>query len=602
LASARPAPKVFCAARSLKARLIAAPLAVALAGCSTNNGGPPQSALTGAERTPVTAGQAEWFVDRAEAAGLDFVHVNGATGRFYQPEISGSGAALFDYDNDGDLDVWLVQGGSVEPGPPQHRTAGVGEGGRLFRNDLEVRPDGTRTLRFTDVTETSRLVTRGYGQGVAAGDIDNDGWIDLYLTGFRRNQMFRNNRDGTFSDVSKGSGTDSPGTWGVSAAFVDVDRDGWLDLFVGNYLTYSVETHVRCVMESGLEDYCAPGRYTPERDRFYRNRGDGTFADATAKAGMDRGFGPALGVSTSDFNGDGWTDIFVANDQRENQLWINRGNGTFENRALVSGVALDGAGVAKADMGVDAGDFDNDGDEDLITTVLTREGNTLYVNDGKGQFEDRSVASGIAVASRPYTGWGVAWMDFDNDGWLDLLAVNGLVKLDLNVLSAENPWPYQQRNQLLRNLGTGRFEDVTGRAGAALALKEVSRGAAFGDIDNDGDTDVLVANSGGSARLLINGIGSRNHWIGLRLVGANTTPRDMLGARVAIVRPDGPTLWRRARADGSYASANDPRVLVGLGASASAPRVRVIWPSGRTEEWNDVPVDRYTTLVEGGSR
>jgi hypothetical protein len=252
-------------------------------------------------------------------------------------------------------------------------------------------------------------------------------------------------------------------------------------------------------------------------------------------------------------------------------------------------------------MGVDAGDFDNDGDEDLITTVLTREGNTLYVNDGKGLFEDRSMASGIAVATRPYTGWGVAWMDFDNDGWLDLHTVNGLVKLDLDALSRENPYPYHQRNQLLRNSGNGRFEDVTERAGRVFELKEVSRGAAFGDIDNDGDVDVLVANSGGPARLLVNEIGARNHWLGLRLVGADGR-RDMVGARVAIVRTSGPTLWRRARADGSYASANDPRVLVGLGTSASTPRVRVTWPSGRTEEWTEVPIDRYTTLREGSGR
>jgi hypothetical protein len=470
----------------------------------------------------------------------------------------------------------------------------------LYRNDLEVRPDGTRTLRFTDVTKASGITARGYGQGVATGDIDNDGWVDLYLTGFGRNQMFRNNGDGTFTDVSHQSGTDSPDTWGVSAAFVDVDRDGWLDLFVGNYLTYTLETHLRCVMESGQEDYCAPGRYAPQRSRFYRNRAHGQFVDATAEAGMHRDFGPALGVSTADFNGDGWIDIFVANDQKENQLWINRGNGTFENRALASGVALDGAGLAKADMGVDAGDFDNDGDEDLITTVLTREGSTLWVNDGKGRFEDGSVASGIGIASRPYTGWGVAWMDFDNDGWLDLLSVNGLVKQDLEARSAQNPYPYQQRNQLLRNLGNGRFEDVTNRAGQVFTLKAVGRGAAFGDIDNDGDIDAVVVNSGGPARLLINGVGTRNHWLGLRLVGKDS-PRDMVGARVAVIRPEGPPLWRRARADGSYASANDPRVLVGLGTSAVAPRVRVTWPSGRTEEWTSVPVDRYTTLVEGQS-
>ena len=573
------------------ASLIVLPvLAATLVGCGGDHDRPREAA------PPLERHEPEWFVDRAAASGLDFVQGNGANGRFHQPEISGSGAALFDYDNDGDLDVWLVQAGSLD------RPEGDGAGGRLYRNDLVINPDGTRTLRFTDVTAASRIVTRGYGQGVAAGDIDNDGWIDLYLTGFRRNQMFRNNGDGTFSDVSRQSGTDSPTTWGVSAAFVDVDRDGWLDLFVGNYLTYSLDTHVRCLMESGQEDYCAPGRYTPQQARFYRNRGGGKFVDATAEAGMARDFGPALGVSTADFNGDGWIDIFVANDQKENQLWINRGNGTFENRALRSGVALDGAGVAKANMGVDAGDFDNDGDEDLITTVLTREGDSLYVNDGTGLFEDRSMDSGIGIASRPYTGWGVAWIDFDNDGWLDLLAVNGLVKQDLDALSAGNPFPYQQRNQLLRNLGNGRFEDVTDRAGRVFAVKAVGRGAAFGDIDNDGDVDVLIVNSGGPARLLINGIGNRSHWLGLRVVGSDRK-RDMVGARVAVVRGDGRTLWRRARADGSYASANDPRVLVGLGKAPNAISVEVRWPSGKKQVISKPEIDSYLIIkeVSGGS-
>ena len=412
--------------------------------------------------------------------------------------------------------------------------------------------------------------------------------------------MFRNNGDGTFSDVSRQSGTDSPTTWGVSAAFVDVDRDGWLDLFVGNYLTYSLETHARCFMESGQEDYCAPGRYAPQQARFYRNRGGGTFVDATAAAGMARDFGPALGVSTADFNGDGWIDIFVANDQKENQLWINRGNGTFENRALRSGVALDGAGVAKANMGVDAGDFDNDGDEDLITTVLTREGDPLYVNDGTALFEDRSMDSGIGIASRPYTGWGVAWIDVDNDGWLDLLAVNGLVKQDLDALSAGNAFPYQQRNQLLRNLGNGRFEDVTDRAGRVFGLKEVGRGAAFGDVDNDGDMDVLIANSGGPARLLINGIGNRSHWLGLRLVGRDRA-RDMVGARVAVSRADG----RQCGAVRERTAATPRRTIHGCwsgsGMSADVPRVRVVWPSGRTEEWTDVP-DRPLHDIGGRER
>ena len=540
----------------------------------------------------------EWFEDLAAATGLDFRHVSGMSNRFYQPEISGPGAALFDYDNDGDLDVLLVQGGVL--GEDQSSVAPLSDG--LFRNDLEIGPDGSASLQFTDVTAASGITTRGYGQGVATGDIDNDGWIDVYLTGFGRNQMFRGNGDGTFTDVSVESGTDSPSTWGVSATLTDFDQDGWLDLFVGNYLTYSLASHTPCFKETGLEDYCTPAQYPPQQDRYYRNRGDGTFDDVTIASGIGAAFGPALGVVTADFDGDGRIDVFVANDQQENQLWMNQGDGTFDNRALTSGVALNVAGFAKADMGVDAGDFDGDGDDDLIITDLSLEGSTLFVNDGTGLFEDTSQASGIGVASRPYTGWGAAWVDIDNDGWLDVLAVNGLVWQDLDALTPDNPFPYQQRNQLFRNnLGDGTFQDVTERAGAAFELSEVSRGAAFGDIDNDGDVDVLVANAGGPPRLLINHVGNQRHWLGLRLVGTDT-PRDMVGARVSITRADGSMLSRRARADGSYASANDPRVLAGLGDSAAPPRVRVTWPSGRVEEWTDLPVDQYTTLTEGTGR
>ena len=580
--------------RSVRAALC---LTALLAACAADGDAPPA-----ADRDPAanaTDSSRPWFTDDAEATGLDFVHFNGMTGQFYQPEIMGPGAALLDYDNDGDLDVFLVQGRLLGTGTPvQPPTPGRELADRLYRNDLTVHADGTRTLRFTDVTAESGIVARGYGQGVASGDIDNDGWVDLYLTGFGRNQMFRNDGDGTFSDVTAETGTGSLATWSVSAGFADVDHDGWLDLFVGNYLRYTLDAHIPCFSASGPLDYCAPERHPPQRSHFYRNDGDGTFTETTAGAGMADDFGPALGVASADFNGDGRIDLFIANDQQENQLWINHGDGTFTNRALLAGVALDEAGVAKADMGVDAGDFDNDGDEDLFITELTGQGSTLYVNDGSGRFTERSAQSGIRRASLRYTGWGAAWFDIDNDGWLDALAVNGLVAQDLDSLSPDNPFPFQQRNQLLRNLGDGRFEDVTDRGGAVFELREVSRGAAFGDIDNDGDTDVVVANDAGPVRLLVNGIGNRSHWLGLRLVGSGA-PRDMLGARVAVVRADGSTLWRRARSDGSYASANDPHVLVGLGASAEAPLVRVTWPSGQVEEWRDVPVDRYTTLTEG---
>jgi len=596
------------------------------------------------------ASDLEWFVDRAQETGIDFVHFNGMSGEFYFPENMAPGVALFDYDNDGDLDVYLVQGQMLGPGKkPSQALFPPGNPSqlkaRLLRNDLKIQKDGTRTLHFTDVTDESGIDARGYGMGVATGDFNNDGCVDLYLTNFGPNQLFRNNCDGTFTDVSRQSGTDASG-FSVSASFVDYDRDGWLDLYVGNYLDYSIEANKKCFRSSGERDYCPPSAYRAQRDRLFHNNRDGTFTDVTARALVGGTFGPALGVATADFNGDGWPDIYVTNDNQENLLWMNQRDGTFKNTALLSGVALTGEGKAEASMGVDAGDFDNDGDEDLFMTELTGEGSNLFVNNGAGVFDDQSARSGLGFRSLGYTGFGTAWFDFDNDGWLDILTVNGTIAAIEALRRANDPFPLHQRKQLFRNLGDGRFEDVTDRAGAAFQLSEVGRGAAFGDIDNDGDVDVLVGNAAGRTRLLMNNVGTRKHWLGLRLVGAQVR-RDMYGARVAVFRPstlrqaqgrpepvpgttgaqgapgsvDGSTmltvdhepaervegrakpaaLWRRARADGSYASANDPRVLVGLGDSAEPPRVRVIWPSGRVEEFAGVAVDRYTTLKEGSA-
>ncbi len=575
--------------------------AAGLAACGPAGPGAPAGteAPPAAPRDPAV----ELFVDRAAETGLDFVHFNGMSGRFYQPEMMGPGAGLFDYDNDGDLDVYLAQGELLGDGTPlMPPPEGQPPGDRLYRNDLEVRPDGTRTLRFTDVTARSGIPAGGYGMGVAAGDYDNDGWTDLYLTRFGRNRLLRNRGDGTFADVSAGTGADEP-SWGVPASFFDFDRDGWLDLFVGNYLNYTLDTHTQCYSRSGPPDYCPPEVSPPAPSRLYRNRGDGTFADVTAAAGLAREFGPALGAAAADYDGDGWIDLFVANDQQENQLWSNRGGGGFRNVALLRGVALGAAGDAKADMGVDAGDFDNDGDEDLFITELAGQGSTLYVNGGGGLFEDLSAAYGIRAASLPYTGFGAGWIDVDNDGWLDVVAVNGAVTQRLESPGPDNPFPLDQRNQVFRNLAGERFEDVTDRAGAPFARSAVSRGAAFGDVDNDGDTDVLVANAAGRVELLINQAGHRRAWIGLRLVGGGDAPRDLLGARVEVAGSDGVTRRRRARADGSYASANDPRVLIGLGdETAETLAVRVTWPDGRTETWDAAPVGRYSTLAQGEGR
>ncbi|HJU41581.1 MAG TPA: VCBS repeat-containing protein, partial [Vicinamibacterales bacterium] len=417
--------------------------------CTTEPAGPAtQHPASSSGDEPL--GSSDWFVDRAAAAGIDFIHFNGMSGQFYQPEIMGPGVAMFDYDNDGDLDVYLVQGGVLGKGQSLMAVPKGPLTGRLYRNDLENLAGGPQ-LRFTDVTERSGLHLRGYGMGVATGDVDNDGWVDLYLTGFGSNQMFRNNGNGTFTDISSRSRTGDSSAWGVSASFVDVDRDGWLDLFVGNYLNYTLEAHTPCFNRSGPKDYCPPDVFRAQPSRFYRNQRDGTFVDATAVSGLAREFGPALGVATADFNGDDWIDIFVANDQKENQMWINQRDGTFRNMAPLWGTAVGENGDAKANMGVDAGDFDNDGDEDLFITELTGQSSTLYVNTGRDLFEDNSARQGIRVPSLPYTGFGAAWLDFDNDGWLDIIAVNGYVTQNLEALRPDNPFPLQQRNQLFRN-------------------------------------------------------------------------------------------------------------------------------------------------------
>ncbi len=463
----------------------------------------------------------EWFTDRARESGLDFVHFNGMTGGFLFPEVIPPGVALLDYDGDGDLDVFVAQGqmlGKKAPSEALRLPQGQLKS-RLYRNDLEVHVDGTRTLRFADVTDASGIVVRGYAMGAATGDFDNNGCVDLYVTNLERSQLFRNSCDGTFSDVSRESRAEDRG-WSVSAAFVDYDRDGWLDLFVGNYVHYTVERNKPCLHSIGsLLDYCPPSLYPPQPDRLYHNNRDGTFTDVTAAAGMGREFGPALGVSTADFNRDGWIDIYVANDGAPNQLWINRHDGTFTNTALLAGAALGADGEAKGSMGVDAADFDHDGDEDLFITELAGEGHDLYVNDGSGVFDERAAGAGIRLPSLPYTGFGTAWFDFDNDGWLDILTVNGAVRHTADALTRNETFSLQQPKQLFRNLGNGRFADVTGQAGAVFTQAEVSRGAAFGDVDNDGDTDVVVANDNGPIRLLINHVGSRKHWVGVRVLG-----------------------------------------------------------------------------------
>lgn len=545
----------------------------------------------------------EIFIDRTTESGIDFVHFNGMTGAHYYPEVMGSGVALFDYDNDGDLDIFFVQGSMLGPNQDPNQTLFHPQmplRGRLYRNDSIRHADGSVTLKFVDVTEESGIRAVGYGMGVAAGDFNNDGWVDLYITNFGHNQMWRNNGDGTFTDVTAQSGTDVLG-WSSSAAFVDYDRDGWLDLFVCNYVDFRFTDLKKCLAPSGAIDYCGPLAFKPLPNRLFRNRRDGTFEDVSASSGISREFYGALGVVCADFNSDGWPDIFVTNDMRPNQLWINQRDGTFKDEALSFGCALNRDGSPQSSMGIDAGDLLGRGQEDVVITNLTGQYAYIYAN-GKGGFEDRSYESGIALDTRRYTGFGVAMLDYDNDGWLDLMMVNGGVTRIEEQARKGSTYPLAQTNLLFHGKGNGRFENVTDRAGAAFSRFEgVGRGAAFGDIDNDGATDVVLVNNSGPARLLLNNVGHQKPWIGFRMVGEKCQ-RDMYGTRVAVFRRNAPTLWRRVHSDGSYCSASDPRVLFGLGDAPDIVKVQAHWVSGRVEEWSGLPLAKYSTLREASGK
>ena len=440
----------------------------------------------------------------------------------------------------------------------------------------------------------------GYGMGVTAADYDADGFIDLYVTNFGSNLMLHNNGDGTFRDVTRETGTNDP-RWSTGAVFLDYDADGWLDLFVVDYVDYTLANHKPCFSTTSAVEYCGPSSYDPVPQSLFRNRGDGTFEDVSVPSQITRSYAAGLGVVATDFNGDGRVDIYVASDGRPNILWINRGDGTFADEALLAGCAVNEDGEAEASMGIAAADFDGDGDEDLFMTHLVDETNTLYVNDGTGWFDDVTVETGLGAVSRTYTGFGTVWLDYDNDGWLDLVVANGAVMTIESLRRSGHPYPLGETNQLFHNRGDGRFEDVSGRAGAAFEPVEVSRGIAAGDVDNDGDTDLLIVNNSGPARLLINEVGNRNQWIGLRLVDSEGK-RDLHGTRVEVVLSDDRTVWRRSRVDGSYCSSSDPRVRVGLGSSSRIRVVRTHWPDGSVEQWTDLPTGRYTTLRQGGSR
>ncbi|MBK5290142.1 MAG: CRTAC1 family protein [Acidobacteriia bacterium] len=515
------------------------------------------------------------FQEAASQTGLTFVHNPQLSGEFFMPEIMGAGVAWIDYDNDGDLDVYLIQA------KPQTN--------QLFRNELI--PAGR--LQFTDVTKAAGVGLAAYGMGVATGDYDNDGFVDLYITNFGPNVLFHNNGNGVFTDVTAQAGVGDP-RWSTSAAFLDYDRDGDLDLFVLNYIDFTPTNNKACFAPSGERDYCTPKAYNPVNATLYRNEGNGKFSDVSARSGITAARGPGLGVTITDANEDGWPDLFVANDTAANLLWINRKDGSFREQGLASGVAYSEDGLAKAGMGVAAGDYNNDGDEDLFVVNLTREGATLFRRDGPLLFQDASLATGLRPMTFSYTGFGAGWLDYDNDGFLDLFIANGAVTI-IEQLRGQ-PYPFQQPNLLLHNQDGKKFSDVSASAGPALQLSEVSRGAAFGDVDNDGDSDILVANNNGPARLLLNQIGNRNPSITVQLSAGLS-----LNARVGLIRKGSPTLWRRAHSASSYLSASDPRVLFATG-GLSLEGLLVEWPDGYRERFPVKAGSKAVTLRRGAGQ
>ena len=554
----------------------------------------------------IAADSGDWFVDVTKASGLDFEYDNGATGHYYFPEIMGGGVALFDFNGNGLLDIYLVQGGEIGPEiEPGDRSLGD----RLYRNDSYRDESGQWQIRFTDVTDKAGIDARGYGMGVAIGDISNNGHPDLYVLNFGPNQLWRNNGDGTFTDVTEAAGAGDE-HWSVSASFVDLTGNGYLDLYIANYVQYGFDNHIEC-RQSALDmvDYCSPSNYRGAVDRLLINRGDGTFEDATDRSGIGAAHGHGLGVIAADLTGAGRPQIFVANDGSPNFLWIDDGETAYSDEAFLAGVAVNAGGSSEAGMGVDAADFNRTGFEDIFITHMRTETNTLYVNIGNGWFEDRTARHGLGVPSLSATGFGTAWLDIDNDGWLDLVAVNGAVMAERHLVAEDDPFPYHQRNQIFANRPDDdvgrRFIEATDRGGEAFKASLVSRGAAFGDLNNNGRTDIVIANINGPARILINAVENDHHWLGLRLLDA-AGKRDQTGARVELLALDGDDdsapVIRRARSDGSYASANDPRVLFGLGEPSAARTVRVTWPDQSVEEFSDLAVNQYHSLRAGSGR
>jgi len=534
------------------------------------------------QATPAPSAQAV-FRDIAAAAGVGVTHVNGASPEKYFAEIMGSGGLFFDFDDDGWIDIFLVDGGSIA----DPRVAATARH-RLYRN----RGNGT----FEDVTTQSGIRHREYGMGACAGDFDNDGAIDLYVTNYGPNVLYRNDGHGRFTEVPGAGGARDAGLWSTSCAFTDVDRDGYLDLFVTNYVDAQRTNNKFCGRDTPprIRGYCHPLAYDPLRSVLYHNTGKGTFEDVSMKAGIATYRGNGLGVAVTDVDDDGWPDIFVANDGMPNFLFRNKGKGIFEEAGLLAGVSVAADSKPRAGMGTAFGDFDGDGKLDLVVTNHEFEMHSLFRSLGSGVFTDVTLESGLGPVTLPYVGFGVAFLDFDNDTRNDLAIVNGNV-VD-NIALFRKGAKHAQPSLLLRNVGN-RFQNVVTQAGPGFATERVSRGLAKGDIDNDGDIDLLITNNGGAVQVLLNDGGNRNNALLVRAIGTKSN-RDGIGARLRLTA-GAKTLVDQVTSGSSYLAQNDLRVHFGLGAATKADRLEIAWPSGRVDVLENLPANHVITVREG---
>jgi len=528
------------------------------------------------------------FEDVAPGSGLDHVVRNSETPDRYQIEPMIAGVALLDYDDDGLLDVYVCNGATI----PGLEKAGEAYWNRLYRN--------RGRLAFEDVTAAAGVAGSGYSMGVAAGDYDNDGRVDLYVTGVNNNTLFRNRGDGTFEDVTARSGTagevEGHGkAWAVGAGWIDYDEDGDLDLFVVNYCVWSLEEDQRCgAPKSGYRTYCHPDAYDPLPNILYRNEGDGSFTDVSTESGIGGHRGKGMGVAFADYDADGHLDVFVSNDAWRNFLFRNRGDGTFDEVGLYAGVGYIDAGRPVSGMGADFRDYDGDGRPDIFMTALSNETFPLFRNAGNGMFRDETFGSLLGRLTLPWSGWSVGMVDLDNDGFLDLFTAGGHVQSNEELYSSRSS---RQSNRVFRNRADGTFADVTAEAGAGLQQVGLHRGAAFGDLDNDGRVDAVVTRLNERVEVFHNRTGRAGHHLLLRLVGTRSN-RDGLGASVRLVLGSGRTLVRHATTAVGYGGSSDRRVHIGLGDEERVARLEITWPGGRRQVLEDVPIDRVLVVRE----